>query len=94
MVTTVDDRTEEQKTALVTGIAVTDRLLSIFPGSKGKSVAVWAFNPISVDANKVWDWLKKQPHYKRVRVVSMRNYRPKCGHLHIYVVDKGHPSQC
>ena len=88
-----DDRTEEQKTTLVYGVAGTDRCLSSWGGAEGgASVAIWACTMSDVD--RVTDWVKRRTDMSRVRVVWMKDYRPGRGvaHVHIYTVKQGHPA--
>ena len=89
----IDDRTKEQKTthnALVVG---TDRFLSGWGEARdGFSYAAWACRTGDVD--KVFNWVKNRSDMDRVRLVYDPYYpNPNlCAHLHIYVVNEGHPS--
>ncbi|MBM3493287.1 MAG: hypothetical protein FJX72_03035 [Armatimonadetes bacterium] len=91
MATRQDDRTPEQRATYRLGVAATDRFMSGWGGAAGgTSVACWACR--ADDIPTVERWVRSRGEMRYVRVVSLRNYRPRCAHLHVYVVEPGHPA--
>ena len=93
MLTTKDDRTEEQKqthTCLIKGY---DTFLSGWPSCYDHSYAAWACK--LADSDKVLKWVKSRSDMLNVRIVS-DNYRPAArngkSHYHIYAVTENHPA--
>lgn len=85
-----DDRTPEEIKTHVCLTAGTDSFMSGWGEAKnGTSIAVWACKP--EHDNRVYNWVMGRNDQKRVRQVS-DPYRPKCAHLHIYVVNEEHPA--
>ena len=88
-----DDRTEAQKHTHRYAIVGTDRILSGWgKAAGGVSYAAWAFADDG-HTRMIQDWVESRGDMLRVRMVSLRNWRPRGrGHTHIYVVDAGHPA--
>lgn len=87
-----DDRSKEQKETHSIIIMGTDRCLSGWGEARGgPSYAGWACRP--KDARKVEGWVRSRSDMMRVRTV-FGGYKPPrgAGHVHIYVVDEGHPA--
>jgi hypothetical protein len=82
--TFIDDRTEEQKKTHVLAVVGTDTFMSGWGGAEGgKSYAGWACRP-----EDLWPTerrVRARGDMHRVRVVSLRDYRPQAAHTHIYV---------
>ena len=90
MSTRTDDRTDEQRTTHPILVIGTDTFMSGWGGARdGMSYAAWACEP--KDERRVFDWVDSRSDMKRVRV-TCDPYKPNCAHLHIYVVDYGHPA--
>lgn len=87
-----DDRTEEEKETRPILVVGTDSFLSGWGLARhGSSFAAWACR--SEDVNQVESWVRSRSEMKRVRIVLAKGYRPKGRvHLHIYVVNEGHPA--
>ena len=88
-----DDRTETEKLTLTTGIVGTDRFLSGWRrATNGLSYAVWACTPENVPA--VEYHVRRRSDMKRVRVVSLKDYRARgAKHCHIYVASQTYTEQ-
>lgn len=92
-----DDRTAEQRETHRILIVGTDKCMSGWgEATGGKSYAAWACATAD-DAAKVESWVAGRSDMSRIRVTfDTRHspYRPgpACAHLHIYVVDAGHPA--
>lgn len=89
-----DDRDADQRGTHHVGIVMTDRFLSWWGRAQGGlSIAVWAATP--ADAKVVERAVRGRSDASRVRVVDLRTWRRprKAAHLHIYVVDGGHPAR-
>lgn len=86
-----DDRNASQKTTHNVLIAATDSFLSGWGQARGgASMCAWACR--SEDADQVERWVRNRSDMKRVRVVG-NDWRPKnAAHVHIYVVEEGHPA--
>jgi hypothetical protein len=86
-----DDRTETEHTTHPVLVVGTDRCLSGWgKASGGVSYAAWACTPDTY--HTVLAWVERRSDMLRVRLCS-DPYRPKGrGHLHIYVVNPGHPA--
>ena len=87
-----DDRTPDQMKTHDWLVVGTDSFLSGWGrASGGASYAAWACR--YDDLKTVEDWVESRGDMKRVRVVKADDYRPRgTGHLHIYVVEPGHPA--
>lgn len=86
-----DDRTEAERETHLWGVAMTDSFMSGWGGAAGgASVAVWACRPD--DLTTVERWVRSGGEARRVRIVKLRGYRPRCAHCHVYAVRDGHPS--
>ena len=89
-----DDRTEEQRATHKYLVVGTDSFMGGWGKAKGGvSYAAWACTRET--APRVLNWVKARREMKRVRLVveSGRAYHPSArGHLHVYVVDDGHPA--
>lgn len=91
MTTIQDNRTPEQRSALVHGVAMTDAFMSGWGGAKGgTSVAIWACPTDWL--NHVEQQIRKRGEARRVRTVDLRTYRPRpnVAHVHVYVVTPDH----
>ena len=89
----VDDRTEEQQSTHKCLITATDRFMSGWGGAAGgASKCAWACS--LEDAEKVLAWVEARSDMKYVnyRGPSAPQWRPKAAHVHIYVVEPGHPA--
>ncbi len=79
-----DDRTEEEKKTHKLAVIGTDSFMSGWGmASGGVSYAGWAFR--DGDYSKALAWINSRSEMKRVRVVSLDDYRPRAAHTHIYV---------
>jgi len=79
-----DDRTDTQRKTHTFAVVMTDRFLSGWGrASGGASFAAWACT--SDDYNECQSWVESRSDAKRVRTVLLKDYRPRCAHLHIYV---------
>jgi hypothetical protein len=86
-----DDRTPEQKRTHRWAVVGTDRILSGWGLAAGKpSYAAWAYE--GDNGSKVRGWVESRSDMLRERIVDLQTYRPKRCHLHIYVVNPGHPA--
>ena len=92
MLTTKDDRTEEQRQTHTCLIKGCDTFLSGW-GPYDHSYAAWACK--LKDKEKVLDWVKSRSDMQNVRIVS-DDYRPSAcnskSHYHIYAVTENHPA--
>jgi hypothetical protein len=88
-----DDRTPEQTRSHYILIGGTDKLMSGWGECRDRpSYAFWAFDPSKVSFAYVDRWVRRREGMIRVRQVSS-DYRPRNpAHVHIYVVDPGHPA--
>lgn len=88
-----DDRTAEQHKTHRFAVVGTDRFLSGWGEAENMaSYAAWAYADYDT-GRRVESWVRARPDMERVRVVDLSTYRPKGQvHLHIYVVNNGHPS--
>ena len=85
-----DERTPEEMKTHTCLIAGTDSFMSRWGEAKnGISIAVWACKP--EQEFRVKKWVCGRSDMKRVRLV-LDPYNPNCAHLHIYVVNEGHPA--
>ena len=91
-----DDRTPEQQMTHTLLVVGTDRCLSSWgEATGGTSIAAWACTIDNLDA--VDAWVRSRKDMKSVRLTTdsprQRYYPGKtCAHLHIYVVESGHPA--
>lgn len=59
----------------------------------GPSFAAWAVPSGCLSSlAEVEKWVRSRTDMRRVRVVHLDGYRPRCSHLSIYPVDAGHPA--
>lgn len=97
MSTIIDDRTPAQKSTHRYLVIMTDRFMSGWGGAEGgASYAAWACEGYS-DAKKAEKWVRGRSDALRVRTTvdtASSPYRPgrNCAHLHVYVVNEGHPA--
>ena len=90
--TTIDDRTPEQKKTHTWGIVARDKFLSGWGGAAtGASRCAWACHP-DVNTDRVFNWVKNRSEMRYVALVNLSTYRPPRGtaHFHIYVCDPEH----
>ncbi len=87
-----DDRTKEQMQTHTTLITATDKFMSGWGKAKnGLSKCAWACKPEHAD--KVFDWVQNRSDMRYVNMNYSGNWYPKnAAHLHIYVVNEGHPA--
>ena len=85
-----DDRTAEQMLSHNWLVTATDKFLSGWgKASNGLSKCAWACRPENVD--KVYDWVQSRSDMKYVNCTNNK-WHPKAAHVHIYVVEPGHPA--
>ena len=86
-----DDRTAEEMKTHTTLVTATDRCLSGWgQAEKGLSKCAWACRPC--DYEKVSAWVRARSEMKNVSI-EYSDWNPSTyAHLHIYVVDDGHPA--
>ena len=85
-----DDRTEEQRKTHLYAVAGTDSFLSGRGRAKGgPSVAAWACR--IEDLSRVESWVARRGDMRRVRVVTLKDWRPRAAHVHVYAVEPGKP---
>ena len=87
-----DDRTPDQFNTHLVLVAATDSFMSGWGRSAGgASFCAWAWRP--EHANRVELWVRGRSEMKRVRRVH-RSWGPDANakHVHVYVVEEGHPS--
>lgn len=83
-----DDRTPEQKTTHLYAVAGTDKFLSGWGKARGgTSVAAWACT--LEDLPYVEKWVEGRRDMNRVRTVTLRDWRPRAAHVHVYVWEAG-----
>ena len=86
-----DDRTIEERTSHWLAVVGTDSFMSGWGGAAGgASYAAWACRPD--DVRTVEQWVSSRREMRRVRVVTLGDWRPRAAHVHIYVVNDGHPA--
>lgn len=86
-----DDRTAEQRVTHTYAVAMTDSFMSGWgKAAGGASVAAWACR--ADDICEVERWVRNRREARRVRVVALKGWRPRAAHVHVYVVDDGHPA--
>lgn len=95
MLTTEDDRTENEKRSHRTGIVGQDTFLSGWGecSKNGLSYAAWACKDDDIET--VMKWVKSRDDMRRVREIDLKDFRPTApgkSHFHIYVVKEGHPA--
>lgn len=91
-----DDRTQEQRKTHTLGVVMRDSFMSGWGGARGGySRALWSLNPAECNIDKLERWVRSRSDAQYVSVVRVNAYRAPRGtkHLHIYVVDRDHPSQ-
>lgn len=97
-----DDRTESERASHRWLVVATDRFMSGWGGAAGgTSVAAWACRSHR-EVEQCAKWVRKRSEMRNVRVIrdSYDPYKRAGGwsgrkgaaHVHIYVVDEGHPS--
>lgn len=87
-----DDRTKEQKKEYTYLIGGRDRCLSGWGlASKGISYAYWACK--EEDAEKVLSWVSKRSDMTNVSMYRGNPpYKAAQHHVHVYLVEGGHPA--
>ena len=87
----VDDRTPEQQKTHTWLVTATDRCLSGWGGaSRGTSKCAWACESLKI-AQRVCEWVSSRSEMQYVNVTN-RPWYPRAKHVHIYVVEAGHPA--
>ena len=87
-----DDRTQEQKKTHTYLVTATDRFMSGWGkcANGGVSKCAWACRP------EVWEqvhkWVSNRSEMRYVNLVIGKWYPRNAKHVHIYVVEEGHPS--
>jgi len=85
-----DDRTPEQRRTHTILITATDRAMSGWGGARGGlSKCAWACKPEHAD--RVFNWVKRRGDMSYVNMTTGKWY-PRAAHVHIYVVNAGHPA--
>lgn len=80
-----DRRTKEERRTHYWAWVATDKFMSGRGlAAKGASYAAWAFDA-QTDSRSVHDWLADRHDLRRLRLVDLRTYRPKCAHFSIYL---------
>jgi hypothetical protein len=89
-----DDRTDAQKLTHTIAVVDTDRVLSGWGKAEGMpSYAAWSFDGAITHGARVFAWVSRRSDMQRIRMVSLKGYRPKQpSHLHVYVVGEDHPA--
>ena len=86
-----DDRTPEQVETMPIAVVGTDKFMSGWGGAAGgASVAAWACRPEHEKA--VVEWVEARKDMSRLRTVTLKGYRPRCAHFHVYPVGDNHPA--
>jgi hypothetical protein len=87
-----DDRTEEQKKEYTYLIGGRDSCLSGWGlASNGSSYAYWACK--KEDVEKVLSWVSKRSDMRNVGVYRNNPpYKASRHHVHVYMVEDGHPA--
>ena len=79
-----DRRTEEEKGTHTLAVVGTDDFMSGWGDAKGgASFAAWAFK--DGDYARCLSWVESRGDMKRIRIVSLKDYRPKAAHTSIYI---------
>ena len=87
----IDDRTAEQKKTHNWLITATDKFMSGWGQARnGNSKCAWACLPEHAD--KVLQWVESRSEMKYVNVTNRPWYPRNAAHVHIYVVEDGHPA--
>ncbi len=80
----VDERTDAQRETHTWAVVGTDTFLSGWGGATdGESYAAWATTYDNLDATE--RMVLARVDMRRVRVVSLKGYRPRAAHTHIYI---------
>lgn len=89
-----DNRTGLERTTHTEAVVMTDAFMSGWGGATGgKSYAAWAYDPTDTRVAKaVLEWVERRTDARRVRVVSLKGWKPRAVHTHIYAVGPDHPS--
>ena len=88
----VDDRTSAQFNTHLVLVAATDKFMSGWgQASDGHSLCAWACRPEHAD--RVESWVRGRSEMERVSRVR-RSWGPdaNAAHVHVYVVEEGHPA--
>jgi hypothetical protein len=86
-----DERTEAEHETHPLAVVMTDAFMSGWGKAEGgASFAAWACRPDDVDA--VERWVRRRGEARRVRVVTLKGWKPQAAHTTVYVVRPGHPS--
>ena len=86
-----DDRTPEQRRTHTILITATDRAMSGWGGARGGlSKCAWAVAP-DQSWERVFNWVKRRGDMSYVNMTTGKWY-PRAAHVHIYVVNAGHPA--
>lgn len=86
-----DDRTPEEKKTHTILITATDSCLSGWGDARGGlSKCAWAVAP-DQSWERVFNWVKRRSDMRYVNMTTGKWY-PKASHVHIYVVNAGHPA--
>jgi len=94
--TLIDDRTDEQRQTHVVLVHAVDAFLTPMGrqcgavGKRGKSRAAWACR--EADAQAVIDWVSGREDMKCVQVCRGQIRPGRQDHVHVYVVNDGHPA--
>lgn len=87
-----DDRSVMERKTHTAGVAGVDTVLSgLGPAAGGHSVACWACRPEMLDRVKAW--VEQRSDMKRIQTIGdLAKWQRRAAHIHIYVVNDGHPA--
>lgn len=87
---TKDNRTPEQRETHRLAIVARDKFLSGKLAGGGVSRCAWALHP-EVNADRVFNWVKKRHEMTHVNIVDLDDYRPRnTTDFHIYACNPDH----
>ena len=79
-----DRRTEDEKRTHTLAVVGTDVFMSGWGAAEaGPSYAAWAFK--DGDLARCLCYVQSRGDMKRIRIVSLKDYRPKAAHTSIYI---------
>lgn len=95
MTTIKDDRNVDEHLSHNWLVIARDRFMSGWGGAAGgASIAVWACATLP-EAEACEQWVRNRSEMRNVRLVREKNRtlaRIRAAHVHVYVVDAGHPA--
>lgn len=90
-----DDRTPKQFSTHQWAVVARDTMLSGWGDAQGgTSRCAWAVPLLTVNLDRVENWVRSRSEMKNVNIVNLNTYRPPTGtaHFHIYVITPTHPA--